>query len=72
MQVAIQRDEMDKITFRVKKYIKNDPVLQALLTASFDDIDNWVDNNINTMTDVRQALKRILRILYFTIKQEGK
>lgn len=64
MKVNINAPEKDKI----KNALRNDAVVSALLSKSYAEIDGWVNSNINTLSDVRSLLKRLLKICVFLIR----
>jgi len=63
MQVDIQVPDK----FKNKKAIKEDTVLQTLATSSNEEINIWVDNNINNLDDAKSLFKKIIKVLRYTI-----
>lgn len=47
---------------RVKDILKNDPIMSQLMTANYNQIDSYVDNNLNSVSDVKEIIKRLLKI----------
>ena len=53
--------------------IKNDALrtdlIDRLKNATNDQIDNWIDNNVNSLASARQVLKAIVKVLVFLINE---
>jgi len=44
--------------------------LQGLIAADFNQIDNFVDNQIVDLSSVRRALKVILKVLLYLLRKK--
>jgi len=53
---------------RVEHLVAKDPDLSFIANASYDQIDEWIDNGIHSIRDVRIMLKLTLKLLCFLIK----
>ena len=53
--------------------IKNDALrtdlIDRLKSSTNDQIDNWIDNNVNSLASARQVLKAIVKVLVFLINE---
>lgn len=53
--------------------IKNDALrtdlINRLKSATNDQIDNWIDNNVNSLASARQVLKAIVKVLVFLVNE---
>jgi len=66
MQINIEAPEKKKL----HNLKKNDPWLSALLTAtSYDQIDTFVDTQINNLDDARRLFKVILKVLVYVTRR---
>ena len=65
MQVDINVTGEKRIKGQFKKFIKNDALIKGLLTSEPDQIETWVDNNINNLSDAKDLFKKILLMLRF-------
>jgi hypothetical protein len=65
MQVNLKASEKKKLIHE----FKSDPILLGLMTSDYSQIDTWVDNNLNSITDVREILKRVLKMNKYLIKR---
>lgn len=69
MQVNLTASEKKKLI----DAIKNDPMMSALMTANYDQIDTWVENNVTTITMAQEVFKRLIKsikyLLYNLIKE---
>ena len=61
MKVNITASEKQKLA----NLIKNDPIWKGLMTADYAQIDNWIDNNVNNIDDIRKVMKRMAKILVY-------
>jgi hypothetical protein len=65
MLINIQAPEKNKVA----NLKATDPWLAALMTASYSEVDTFVDNQINTLTDAKKLFKLILKVLVFIIRK---
>jgi hypothetical protein len=66
MRVDMRNNDLAKL----KAAIKQDSQLEALITASNEQIDAWVDANLNTIADARAIFKKILRLAAYLIREK--
>lgn len=64
MRLDIQNNPL----LRLKHLVKTDNAINALLTSTPAQIENYIDNNVNSITDVRFVLKKILKLIIILIK----
>jgi predicted house-cleaning noncanonical NTP pyrophosphatase (MazG superfamily) len=48
--------------------IRKDEMIEALSKMTNQQINNWVDENVNNLADVRRVLKRIIKFMKFFVK----
>jgi hypothetical protein len=53
---------------RMKQIVNNDTAIKNLLTSTPEQIENYIDTNVNTLNDVRFVLKKILKLIVILIK----
>jgi hypothetical protein len=46
-----------------REAIKADNVIQTLVESTPDQIDGWVDNNVNSLDDAKVLFKRMLKVI---------
>ena len=61
MRVDIKAPEKNKL--------KRDTTIAALLEATHEQINTWVDNNVNDIDDVKSILKKIIRLNIYLLKR---
>jgi len=54
-----------------KQKIKQDITLKALSEATPEEIDAWVDENLQNIDDLKAALKKIIRVQVYLLKRQG-
>jgi len=64
MQVNITASEKKKL----KNLIKNDPIWSGLMGASYQQIDNWIDNNVTNLAEAKPVLKRLVKVVAFLVR----
>lgn len=64
MQVNITASEKKKI----KNILDNDPIISALMTATYSQIDTWIDNNVTNVSEAREVFKRLVKIVVYLIR----
>lgn len=57
MQVNLTASEKKKLI----DILKNDPMMSALMTSDYSQIDTWVENNVTTITMAQEVFKRLLK-----------
>ena len=65
MQVNITATEDKKVEY----LLNSDPWLMLLMTADYNQIDTWIDNNIIDLASARRLFKCIIKILIFLIRR---
>lgn len=45
--------------------VKTDPILVALKTATPAQIENWINNNVNSLAEAKQVLKMLVKVLFY-------
>lgn len=51
------------------KKIKQDDIIEKLMNSTTEQINHWVDNNVNDLDDVKLVLKKIIRLSVFMLKK---
>ncbi len=64
MQIDLTASEKKKLI----NYIKNDPIMLGLMTATYPQIDTWIDNNVNDLSTAKEVFKRLVKICVFLIR----
>lgn len=65
----MRADLSDTVQERRRK-VKNDPTINALMTRDPDDIATWIENNVNTMDDAKDLLKRLAVMVSVLARRE--
>ena len=63
MQVNIVASDKKKLI----NILKNDPIMHGLMTSDYSQIDTWIDNNVNTLTDARELFKRLFKSIKYLL-----
>jgi hypothetical protein len=61
MQITIDIPEKDKMA----RIISEDPLLRAMLTRSYDEVEAWLDANVVTSADALQLLKKVVLLCWY-------
>jgi len=64
MQINLTASEKKKLI----NVIKNDPILHGLMTATYQQIDNWIDNNVTDLASAMEVFKRLVKIVVYLIR----
>lgn len=65
MSINVQATEQAKR----KKDIKRDTQLQLLLNKTPQELDEWINANVNSLEDVKFVMKRLLRLVIYVVKK---
>lgn len=59
-----------KVSDRFKEIsdIREDEILKSLSNMTTQQINNWVDNNVKNIEDVKKVLKKIIKFMKFFVK----
>jgi hypothetical protein len=69
MRVDIKGTPCQKSAEAYKK-VEDDILVQKLKTASFAEIDTWVDSNIINLASARALLKKMLLIMSYLLNKK--
>jgi len=69
MKVNIKLPDEVKNKNKLNKLKENDIIIKNILNNPVEDIDSWVDDNINNLNDVKEVLKSIIKINCINLKR---
>jgi hypothetical protein len=49
--------------------LKDDPLWKGLMTATYQQIDNWIDNNVTDLATARDVFKRLVKVVAFLVRE---
>jgi len=64
MQINLTASEKKKLI----NLVKNDAILHGLMTANYQQIDNWIDNNVTNLATTREVFKRLVKIVVYLVR----
>ena len=47
--------------------LKNDPIMNGLMTYDFSQIDTWVENNVTNIDEAQEVIKRIMKAIKYLL-----
>ena len=63
MQVNITANDKRKLIDQ----LKNDPILNSLMTSDYTKIDTWVENNVTNIDEAQEVIKRIMKSIKYLL-----
>jgi hypothetical protein len=66
--VEVERIEYERI-INLWNNLKDDPLWQGLRTATYQQIDNWIDNNVTDLATARDVFKRLVKVVAFLVRE---
>jgi hypothetical protein len=65
-QLKINSSQLKK----ARRFVKNNPGIQALVTNSPAEIETWIDNNVNNMADAKTVLTVLAQAVSVLVRRE--
>jgi hypothetical protein len=65
----MRRDIQTTPEARDERAMRHDARVEALLTRTSTEIDEWVESNVTTIAGVRAALKIVFRVLILLLRR---
>ena len=64
MQINITASEKKNL----RNLIDNDLILNGLMSATYPQIDTWIDNNVTNLVEAREVFKRLVKVMAYLIR----
>jgi len=64
MQVNLTASEKKKLI----NLVKDDAILHGLMTANYQQIDDWIDNNVTNLAEAKEVFKLLVKIVVYLIR----
>lgn len=68
--MPVNLDQGASVELQIMKFVKQDAMLQGLVTMTPAEVFTWIQNNVNDLATAKEVLKRLAAIVAYLVKDE--